>query len=286
MSGGRLLLPLGLVAAMASASWSWSQLERARSAAPSASQVLYLPSGKYLKVTAMGHPEVMADLIYIWSIQYYSNYEAVDRFKYLDHIYSQVISELDPHYIDPYLIGAMIMSIESGDHEMALKLLDKGIGANPDEWILAFDAGFLCYDKLRDYPRAAGYFEKALRSTDAPNVIRRLHAEMYNKMGDKRTSLEYWTQVYDEAETDYVRDVAWRHVHDLRIEVDLESLRQAIGAYTRARGTPPLNLEALVKAGLVSKVPLDPEGSPYAYDRRTGEVRSQSRFKLRRKASA
>ena len=261
-------------------------MEALRSANPAAAQVLYLPSGKYLRVTALGFDEVMADLIYIWSIQFYSNYDAAERYKYLDHIYRNVISDLDPRYIDPYLVGAMIMSVEARDDEMALRLLDKGVSANPDEWILAFDAGFICYDRLRDYPRAAKYFEMALRAPGVPSAVRRMHAEMYNKMGDKRSSLEYWTEVNREADNDYVRNVSSMHVHDLAIEVDLETLRGAVSAWRTRFGALPPDLQTLARAGVIASVPVDPEGAAYLYDRSTGEVDSQSRFKLRRRSGS
>lgn len=280
----RALGPIGMLAALGSASWSWGHLETLRSKVPAGAQVLYLPSGKYLKILSMGYPEVMADIIYIWSIQFYGDYDQTDRFKYLEHIYSNVIGELDPKYVDPYLIGAMIMSIEANDNEMALRLLDKGIAANPEEWILPFDAGFLCYDRVKDYPRAARYFELALKAPGAPGVVKRLHAEMYNKMGDKRASLEYWTEVLGGADNDYVRNVASTHVHDLTIEVDLEILRDAVAAYRSKFGDNPPDLHALVQSRLIGSVPLDPEGSAYQYDRGTGQVRSESRFKLRRRS--
>ena len=282
MNPRRLAAPLALVGALVPAAWSFNQLESAGTAQTPGAQVLYLPSGKYLKLTSFGFPEVMADLIYIWSIQYYSNYDAQDRFKYLEHVYGNVIAELDPRYIDPYLVGAMIMSMEAGDHEMALRLLDKGIAANPGEWILAFDAGFICYDQLGDYARASAYFEKAMRSPGVAPVVRRLHAEMYNKMGDKRTSLAYWQEVLASAETAYIRGVSSMHVHDLRIEVDLETLRHAVASWREKHGTDPPDLSALVRDQLISQIPLDPEGRPYLYDPATGEVRTQSRFSLRR----
>ena len=284
MNSRNLLAPLAIAGALIPAAWSFCRMESAGSGRSTGAQVLYLPSGKYLKLTSMGFPEVMADLIYIWSIQYYSDYESQNRFKYLEHVYSNVISELDPRYIDPYLVGAMIMSIEAGDHEMALRLLDKGIAANPDEWILAFDAGFICYDVLGDYARASAYFEKAMRSPDVAPVVRRLHAEMYNKMGDKRSSLSYWQEVLATAQSDYVRDVATMHVHDLAIEVDLEALRAALMSWKEKNGTNAPGLAMLVRSGLIQRVPLDPEGLPYLYDPRTGDVRTQSRFNLRRKA--
>jgi tetratricopeptide (TPR) repeat protein len=260
------------------------RLERARAGSRAGAQVLYLPSGRYLKVASLGFPELLADLVYIWSIQYYGNYDAGQRFAYLEHVYGNVISELDPRYVDPYLVGSMIMSIEAKDHEMALRLLDKGIAANPDEWILPFEAGFICFNSLGDHARAARYFRRALDIPGAPGVIGRLHAEMYNKMGDKRTSLAHWREVYDQAGTDYVRDVAWRHVHDLTIEVDLEDLRAAIEAWRARHGTRPPDLAALHRAGLVRGEPVDPDGRPYRYDPATGEVSSTSGFRLHRRA--
>jgi tetratricopeptide (TPR) repeat protein len=282
----RAALALLLVAAALSVAWSSRRLDQERAQHPAGAQILYLPSGRYLKVASLGFPELLADLVYIWSIQYYGHYDRADRFTYLEHIYGGVISELDPHYIDPYLVGSMIMGMEAGDHEMALRLLDKGMEANPNEWILPFEAGFVCFNSLGDHARAARYFERALSIPGAPPVIRRLHAEMYNKMGDKRTSLEHWRQVYDQAGSDYVRDVSWMHVHDLTIEVDLQDLRAAVQAYRERAGVLPPDLQALERAGLVRGEPVDPDGQPYRYDRATGEVSSASRFRLRRKAGA
>jgi len=283
--GRHALAAIGVLVPLAGAVWSGSRLGSAGLETPTAAQVLYLPSGRYLKVVSLGYSSVMADAIYIWSIQYYSNYGRADRFTYLEHIYGNVITELDPHYIDPYLIGSLIMSFEAHDNEMALRLLDKGIAANPDEWILPFEAGYTCYNSLHDYTRAAAYFERAMKIPGAPSAIRRMRAEMYNKMGDKRASLGYWKEVLGQADNDYVRDVASRHVHDLTIEVDVEELSKAVAAYRARHGANPPSLTALEIGGFIRGEPVDPDGKPYRYDPSTGEVSSQSRFRLYRRSS-
>ena len=234
--------------------------------------MLYLPSGRYLKVASLGFDEILADLIYLWSIQYYGNYDIEDRYLYLEHIYDQVVSELDPHYLDPYLVGSLIMNLEADDPELALRLLDKGIAHNPDRWILAFEAGFLCYNDLGDHARAAGYFEQALRSPDVHPLVRRLYAEMHNRAGDKRTSLREWAEIYDTSDDEYVREIAWKHVHDLKIQIDLADLNDAIAAYRERFGAWPRHLEALRREGLVDGIPLDPDGNDYRYDHRTGRA--------------
>ncbi len=244
--------------------------------------LLYLPSGKYLKFVSLGFDEILSDLIYLWSIQYYSSYHIENRYDYLERIYSNVISELDPHYLDPYLLGALIMNAEARRPEMALRLLDLGIEKNPDVWVLSFEAGFLCYNDIKDYSRAARYFEQALRAPDVHPLVRRMYAEMYNHAGDKPTSLQLWSEIFETSDDEYVSRVAWNHVHDLKVEVDLDLLSRALARYRERSGAPPPRLSALGPVDGIAGVPLDPEGNPYQYDPVRGEVSYRGTFILRR----
>ena len=235
--------------------------------------LLYLPSGKYLRVMSLGFEELAADVLYLWSIQYYGNYDIKDRYGYLQHIYGQVITELDPHYLDPYLVGAMIMAVEARQPEMALRLLDKGVENNPGQWIVAFEAGFLCYNDLHDYRRAAYYFKKAIEVPGAHPLVRRLYAEMHNRAGDKRTSLREWSEIYRTSDDPYVRNVAWNHVHDLKVDVDVADLQDMVSRFRDRAGRAPRRLRDLVAGGVAGALPADPEGREYLYDPRTGDVR-------------
>ena len=271
-AGRRRWMALGALSALLMAGAVQGRIEARSAAGTATSPMLYLPSGKYLRVVALGFDEIVADIIYLWSIQYYGNYRIEDRYAYLDHIYGQVITELDPRYLDPYLVGSLIMNLEARDPEAALRLLDKGIERNPQRWILAFEAGFLCYNDLRDYGRAATYFEKALRADDVHPLVRRLYAEMYNRAGDRRTSLREWREIYETAGDEYVRNTAWNHVHDLTVAVHLADLREAAAAFRERRGRWPRRLEEIVGEGLMAALPPDPEGRGYLYDPGTGRI--------------
>jgi tetratricopeptide (TPR) repeat protein len=273
----RLVIALVLGLGLAAAGGSALKVEELRSGQAPGYHLLYLPSGKYLKAITFGYSNLAADLIYLWSIQYYSNYQIADRYDYLDRIYRRVIAELDPLYVDPYLVGSMIMSVEAGRHDLALRLLDEGIARNPGEWILPFSAGYLCYNSLKDPARARDYFERVIRIPGAPSVAKRFYAEMFNRLGDKRTSLKYWSEIHETADSDYVRQVSWMHVHDLSIDVALEDLARQVEAYRLSRGSLPRRLKDLVDSGFLAALPTDPEGRDYLYDRATGRVSSQSR---------
>src|SRR5262249_53275405 len=240
---------------------------------PAARPLLYLPSGRYLKVMALGFDGLVADALYLWSIQYYGSYDIRDRYTYLERIYDQVITELDPHFLDPYFVGALIMTAEARQPEMALRLLDKAVRNNPDEWLPSFEAGFLCYNDLHDYTRAATYFEKALRVPGVHPLVRRFYAEMYNRAGDKRTSLKEWLEIERTSDDPYVQGIAEKHAHDLQVDVDLADLTAAVGRFRDREGRPPRRLQDLVAAGLLQDLPLDPEEREYLYDPQSGAVR-------------
>jgi tetratricopeptide (TPR) repeat protein len=269
---GRRGIALLACALVLSAALLQGSMEARAGSTEKANPMLYLPSGKYLKFAALGFDAILADLIYLWSIQYYGDYAIEDRYDYLEHIYGRVISELDPRYLDPYLVGALIMTVEAREPEMGLRLLDKGIARNPGQWILAFEAGFICYNDLHDYSRAAGYFEEALRAPDVHPLVRRFYAEMHNRSGDKRASLREWAEIHDTTDDEYVRNVAWKHVHDLKVAVDLEDLRGGLQRFRESHGRWPRRLAELAKSGTLGTVPTDPGGQPYHYERSTGQV--------------
>ena len=271
-----------LVAALASVSASQFWLERHPLPRDPAGSLLYLPNGRFLRVASMGYPTFLADLIYLWSIQYYGTYREADRFLFLDHVYGNVIARLDPRYVDPYLIGSLIMVVEKGDLESGLRLLEQGMEANPKEWILPYEAGFYAYDMGKDYTRAATYFERAMHIPGAPPSVWRLRAEMFNKKGDKVMSLQLWREVLESATDDRVTAIAANHVHDLTLDVDINLLQEGVSAYRQRQGRYPSSLVSLVTDGLLRDIPTDPDGNPYQYDPQTGQVKALASFRLRR----
>ncbi len=205
-----LLVASGLVV------WaSGSRLERLDAGRGAAHHLLYLPNGKYLRLASLGNASLAADLIYIWSIQYYANFQVEDRYKYVDHVYSGIITELDPKYFDPYWLGALILSVETGDLDHALALLDKGFANNPDKWIFPYLAGWE-YAYAKKFDRAVEYFKKAAAVPSAPPDLVRLIAGMYQKEGDKRTALAEWSRIRQATQDPGVRKVAENRIRALR----------------------------------------------------------------------
>ena len=241
--------------------------------------MLYLPSGKFLKPVSFGYHALLADFIYLWSIQYYGDPGFQPRMEYLKHTYD-IITELDPYYLDAYQIGALFMFHEGRNPEAGLKLLEQGMKNNPDEWILPMDAGFYCMMSLKRKDLAAKYFEMASRTPTATSFAKRAMASMHFKMGDKHVAFQLWSEVYDIAENSTIKQTAYQHMHDLRILIDLEQIQNAIWAFHAKYNRNPLNLEQLMAQGFLKQIPADPAGKPYDYDSRVGQVKYSSDLPL------
>lgn len=256
--------------------------QRHRSSDSSFSQMLYLPEGKYLKPVSFGYHILLSDFLYLWSIQYYTDLSIRPRIEYLPHTYD-IITDLDPHYIDAYQTGALFLFYEGRNPQAGLRLLNKGFQKNPREWILPVEAGFYCMLNLRNRKLAAHYFELASKVPDAPSLTKRTLASLHFKMGEKELAYRIWKEVYETEEKPSIRRIAFQHMHDLQVLIDLDHLRKAIAQYRNKFQSYPLNLNQLVSSKFLQQVPLDPEGEAYEYNPQTGTIAYSQRLRLYRR---
>jgi len=238
------------------------------------SSIIYLPSGKYLKMTAFGFSSLAADLIYIWAIQYYGDTAITDRFDYFTRIFD-VISELDPYYVDPYETGALIAISDQQDIPLALKILDMGLAKNPGRWIFPLEAGHYAQMYANDHELAKAYFKKAMEIPGAPDVAKRLYAAASFKTADVKTAWETWLEVYKTAADDQIRKIASNHLYEVKAAVDTASLKSALETYRSRFGRLPLELAQVVRAGILPSLPQDLDGKDYLYNPATGEIKTQ-----------
>ncbi|MGB7295797.1 MAG: hypothetical protein WBC70_09445 [Candidatus Aminicenantales bacterium] len=236
--------------------------------------IIYIPSGKYLKYATFGYSSLVADLVYIWAIQYYTTYTIVDRFKNLEHIFS-IIAELDPRFTDPYEIGALIAVNEARDLDLAYKILDLGLAKNPDQWIFPFEAGHYA-QRARDYETARKYYEKAMSIPGAPDIAKRLYAAAGFKAMDLDESWKTWLEIYDTAQDERTRIIAGKHLYQVKTALDTNVLKEAVRRFRERYQRLPAELSELVRFGIVRSLPRDLDGKDYVYDPKTGEIKPPS----------
>jgi hypothetical protein len=72
-------------------------------------------------------------------------------------------------------------------------------------------------------------------------------------------------------------------LRDVRICLDTAYLKWRLGKFEERTGLKPISWDQLVRAGLLPKTPLDPDGGAYIYDAATHEVSSPGGFSYGRK---
>jgi tetratricopeptide (TPR) repeat protein len=245
-----------------------------RASIPGAS-IIYIPSGKFLKYAAFGYSSLAADLIYLWAIQYYSNYTIAERYDHLDHIFA-IIAELDPRYLDPYEMGAIIAVYEARDPYLAFKILDRGLEKNPDQWIFPYQAGHYAQMVMKDYELAREYYKKTMEIPDAPPIAKRLYANAAFKGMDYETAWQSWLEVFQTAEDERIKKIASNHLYQVKSALDVERIKEAIEDYKQKYGQNPPSIDHLVKSGILDSLPKDLDGNDYLYRPEKGEVESQT----------
>ena len=272
----RVLFLVMMVAVGTLSGLSRGALDRLAEGTSVEQELLYLPNGKHLKIMSLGHANVLADVIYLWAIQYYSNYEREQRQRYVEHIFGDVVTELDPRYVDAYWLGALIMIVENHDLEAGLRLLEKGMERNPEQWILPYLAAWECYHG-KQYSRAAAFFEQAAAIPGAPTAVRRMRAGMMTKVGSLREALAQWHSILEDPASDSRSLViARRKVRELRTRLEVETLQAAVDRFQKENGRYPTRLGELQQRGYIRGVPSASDGRPYRYDAETGTVSSKS----------
>lgn len=231
-------------------------------------EVLYIPSGHLLRRLSLGHEGLLANIYWTRVVQYFGRrrLERATRFELLGPLL-QITTDLDPQLVIAYRFGAVFLAEKApsgaGQPAEALRLLQRGIVANPGYWRLWQDLGFIYYWDLKDYASAARAFRTGSEQPGAGVWMRALAATVAAAGGQIQTSRLLWSEIYRQAENESIRRSAQEHLLALQAGEELEYLNRLLAQYREKEGREARGFRELVAAGFLSAVPRDPSGAPY-----------------------
>jgi tetratricopeptide (TPR) repeat protein len=230
--------------------------------------VLYIPSAKALKRMSLGYNGLLADVYWTRAVQYFGwNHKRKARRYPLLYPLLDITTELDPHLVVAYRFGATFLAQEppdgAGEPERAVELIERGIKANPDDWHLYYDLGFVYAMNMGDYKAAEQAFE---RGSDLPHThpfLKILAADMAQHGGELQTARLLWETTYNSTDDPGIRANAMRHLQALEVDETVPKLEEIVRQYREQTGMEPTSFLPLVQAGLLQRIPTDPLGMPY-----------------------
>jgi len=227
-------------------------------------ELMYFPSGIALRALSVGFYAPIADLVWIRFIQYYGEHRLTDyKFEYLYHILD-ILTTLNPQFLHAYYLGSLMLTHDAQRPDQAKMLLKKGMKANPDNWPLPFYYGFIHFVFLKEYNIAKTYFRISAMKPDAPIMPKRWAAFIvYKKLGDLKTALVLWLDLYNNTENPEEKAIAELYIKNIKMELDIEFLNKKIKEFTEKFGSKPDNLKELITHKLISSIPDEPHGENY-----------------------
>ena len=247
---------------------SQQKVQRLRGEDVTLEEILYLPSGKAVKRLSLGYSSLLADIYWTRAVQYFGARHLKHSTHYeLLYPLLKITTELDPHLVVAYETGAVFLCQPipdgAGDPDKAVALLEQGIKENPEAWHMYFTLGFVQYLERHDYKAAEQAFHRGSEIPGALPWMRIMAARMAEHADDRDTAMLLWKGVYDSAHEDMVRETARKHMASLEAEMTIEILKKLVQTYHDRTGNLPAAWVDMVRAGVLSQVPLDPTGHVY-----------------------
>jgi hypothetical protein len=274
-------MALGLAAALlllASIELRWESAQRHDAMADARAQLRLLPNGEFVKAMVLGYHHVAADLLWLNIVQVLGERDVrLADYEWLYHALN-VVTSLDPHYAYAYDVGGVILAELAGRVDRSNALLEKGMTANPGAWRLPFQLGFNAFFHQQDYVRAADYMAIAARLPGRPAYVPELAARLYVEGQQPALALDFLDVM--ERQTDDVQVLARleRRKAEVIVERDLTLLEEAVQRYTARTGERPQTFEALIQAGDLAALPVEPFGGAYRLDAERGTVVSTTQL--------
>jgi hypothetical protein len=273
-----VVLPVTLAAGLASVVAAQHQLDTSPQKT-SGESLLYLPAKKLLMHFTGGMNSVVADLLWLKTIQYtVAEFESRERrFTWLEHM-AQTATDLDPLFTGAYEYGGTFLGA-IGNDDAADRLLRKGMMNRPDRHEIPFEMAKLYILNRREEPGAAGvasyYLGITAELSDTPDYYLTWAFNLQRAHNLTETGRRIWQNIFETTGDSFMRDLAEQKLHHLNLADACDTLDEVASQYASERGSPPASVEDLVKAGYLKAIPNDPLGGSFFFDS-NGRARSTS----------
>lgn len=271
-------------------------LERTRPALPEtyADEDLAL-QGASLKGYSLGFEGLIADWYWMQSLQYLGDKILknqntqinIDNLQPLNprllYPYLDNATTLDSHFTSVYEFGATVLP--AIDKEKAVKLLEKGIADNPDEWRLYQHLGYI-YWRLGNFEKASEIYAAGAKLPDAPKFMQMMTAKMKSEGGSRETARSIYRQMFDEAGDGQIKENAELRLMELDSLDEREQITKALQEFQTKNNRCAGSWREILPLLQIVKLPngkafrldksnnlIDPSDAPYILDRENCRVR-------------
>lgn len=183
--------------------------------------------------------------------------------------FKQVI-ELDPYFEQSYLLAQSELAWVAKKPLQAIDILNKSRKKRTWDFRPGFYQGFDYYYFLGDYKNAASVFMETSKMKDPPLLVVLLASRFSVKEKQTETSLQLLLKINEnpDLEEKYKKELEDRILALKGVLI----IEKAINDYKNQYGDLPANIEALISSKILNRLPDNPYGVPYRYNREDNQA--------------
>jgi len=181
--------------------------------------------------------------------------------------------QLDPYNMDAYYFAQGFLTWDAKQFKIANNLLEYGMKYRTWDWYLPFFAGFNYAYFLKDYPKAAQYYQRA-GDLSGNDLYKSLAGRYLQEAGRTDLAIAYLAAMEQQEPNQVLK-----RNYQIRLQAfkEVRRIEQARDRYKTEHGMLPFSLEQLLRAGYLAPLPVDPYGGRF-YLEPDGKVATTSKF--------
>jgi tetratricopeptide (TPR) repeat protein len=247
-----------------------------------------------LKGYSLGFEGLIADWYWMNSLQYLGDKIVKSKTETIDIgdlrglnprlLYPMLDSAttLDPKFTAVYSFGAVVLP--AIDAQQAIKITEKGIENNPNDWRLYHQLGYI-YWRMKDYEKAAEVYEAGSKLPDAPSFMKSMVANLKNEGGSRETARQIYTQLATETEDKQAKESAKLRLLQLDSLDEQDAVNSVLKTFKEKNGRCANSLSEIFPYLKDVKLPnnkdfridksgniVDPSDAPYLLKKETCEI--------------
>jgi Flp pilus assembly protein TadD len=260
----------GLGASAALSRWLDTRRPRVETQLAQTSEELYLKPQQARRLS-LGFNAMAADWYWMRSLQYVGRkigaHKGSIQIDDLSALNLKILAPLldnattlDPQFLAAYQYGAVVLP--AVDVEAAIKLLRKGIEANPQAWRLHSYLGYIYWQQNR-FPEASAAYASGATLEGAPAWLAVMSAQMASKGGSRDTARAIYQSMYQQTDDEQMKKLALSRLLQLQSLDEMDALRRtALDPYRTRTGNCPQTWREVAPLLRAARFPLDPSGAP------------------------
>jgi tetratricopeptide (TPR) repeat protein len=250
--------------------------------------------GARLKGYSLGAEGLIADWYWMKSLQYIGDKilnskedVSLDDMKSLNprllYPYLDNATTLDPRFVEAYSYGAVVLP--AIDKDLAVKIAQKGIENNPEQWRLYHELGYI-YWKLENYEKSAEIYADGAKIKDAPPFMKMMAAKMKTEGGSRTVAREIYSQMLEQAKDENTKKTAELRLMELDSLDERDAINKMLQIFQQKTGRCPNSFTEIFPLLKSVKLPsgkdfrldnsnnlIDPTDAPYVLDKEKCEAK-------------